>query len=97
MSREDSEALFRKTAYGDTISSDRIKGEDQQIRQMVETLGCLALTIVQAGAYVRETSCTLNDYLALYQRRQKEVLGYLPRHGEEEEGVEDRKRGQRGR
>jgi hypothetical protein len=45
-----------------------------------ETLGCLPLAIVQAGAYIRETSCALEEYLEVYQRRQKEVLGYFSKH-----------------
>jgi hypothetical protein len=47
---------------------------------VVETLGCLALAIVQAGAYIRETSCSFDDYLELYRRPQEEVLTYFPKY-----------------
>lgn len=77
MSYEDSEALLLKTAYGDTAPDNRFKGEGWKI---VKTLGRLALAIVQAGAYIRETSCPLDDYLECYRRRQKEVLAYFPKH-----------------
>jgi hypothetical protein len=72
--------LFWKTAYGGTVPGDRFKKQGRQVRQVVETLGCLALAIVQAGAFIHETSCALEEYLELYQRRQKEVLGYFPKH-----------------
>jgi Tetratricopeptide repeat len=77
MSYEDSEALLFKTAYGDTAPDEKLKRKGQKV---VETLGRLALAIVQAGAYICETSCPLEEYLELYQRRQKEVLGYFPKH-----------------
>jgi len=38
------------------------------------------LGIAQAGAYIRETSCSLKEYFELYKRRQKEVLEYFPDH-----------------
>lgn len=47
---------------------------------MVDTLGCLALAVLQAGAYVRETLCPLDEYFEHYQLGQKEVLGYFPKH-----------------
>ena len=77
MSCEDSEALLYKTAYGGMSPDVRSETDG---RKVVETLGYLALAIVQAGAYIRETSCPLGEYLECYQRRQKEVLGYLPKH-----------------
>jgi hypothetical protein len=37
-------------------------------------LGCLALAIVQASAYVRETSYSFGDYLGLYHRQKMTYL-----------------------
>jgi tetratricopeptide (TPR) repeat protein len=52
----------------------------KKVKQIVEVLGCHALAIVQAGAYIRETSCSLPDYLEIYQRRKKDLLEHLPTH-----------------
>jgi hypothetical protein len=77
MSYDDSEALLFKTAYGDTAPDDRFKKKGLNA---AGTLGRLALAIVQAGAYIRETLCPLEEYLERYQRRQKEMRGYFPRY-----------------
>jgi tetratricopeptide (TPR) repeat protein len=43
-------------------------------QQLVMALGGLPLALDQAGAYVEETPCCLEDYLGLYQRRRAELL-----------------------
>ncbi len=68
-------ALLAKTVYG---TSDLQNKEDEGGREVAEKLGCLALAIVQAGAYIRETSCSFNNYLTLYYQRRELVLTYLP-------------------
>jgi hypothetical protein len=77
MSTDDAVVLLAKIVYG-TASLDT--PEKQAGQEVVETLGCLALAIVQAGAYIRETPCPINEYLELYRRRLKEVLTYFPQH-----------------
>lgn len=66
LSPNDSVSLLNKIIYGATSRSQEASEEGQKI---VETVGHLALAIVQAGAYIRETSCSLHDYLELYKRR----------------------------
>ena len=81
MSSDDAVALLTKTVSGTTVEQDDSHAhEDKAGPQVVQTLGCLALAIVQAGAYIRETSCSMADYLELYRRRRKEVLVYVPKH-----------------
>ncbi|KAF7511604.1 hypothetical protein GJ744_003767 [Endocarpon pusillum] len=77
MSYEDAEALLLKTACSGTAPEVHFHREG---RIIVETLGRLALAILQAGAYIRETSCPPEEYLEHYRRCQKEVLGYFPKH-----------------
>jgi hypothetical protein len=77
LSVDDSVLLLIKTAHGDTTLANEIYEDGKKV---VEALGCLALAIAQAGAYIRETSCSLKDYFEIYERRQKELLGYLPKH-----------------
>ncbi len=43
-------------------------------QELVATMGGLPLALDQVGAYVEETSCSLADYLELYQTRQAELL-----------------------
>jgi tetratricopeptide (TPR) repeat protein len=42
--------------------------------QIVEELDGLPLALDQAGAYIKETPCSLHDYLALYQTRRADLL-----------------------
>ena len=55
MSVNDSWKLLVKTAYGDTTPNNKVCEDGKSI---IEALGYLALGIAQAGAYIRETSCT---------------------------------------
>lgn len=69
--------LLGKVIYGTTIPSpDRV----EESKTIVEALGYLALAIVQAGAYIRETSCSLHEYLDIYERRKRIILDYFPEH-----------------
>ena len=77
MSVDDFQKLLVKTAYGDTTPNNKVCEDGKSI---IEALGYLALGIAQAGAYIRETSCSLKEYFELYKRRQKEVLEYFPDH-----------------
>lgn len=45
---------------------------------IVETLGRLALAIVQAGAYIRQKLCTMEEYCAIYSRQRQRLLAYRP-------------------
>lgn len=47
-------------------------------KPVVETLGRLALAIVQAGAVIRQGLCNLEEYCGVYSRRRKELLSHLP-------------------
>lgn len=47
-------------------------------KHIVETLGCLALAIVHAGATIRQGVCTLDDYCTEYSRHRKQLLDRRP-------------------
>jgi tetratricopeptide (TPR) repeat protein len=51
------------------MSEDRAAAE-----LIVEKMDGLPLALVQAGAYVAETGCSLGDYLTLYESHHKELL-----------------------
>ena len=75
LSCEDAITLLLRTAA--------IKEPSQSSRQaassVVETLGLFALAIVQAGAFIREKLCTLNEYCSEYSRRRQELLRHRPK------------------
>jgi hypothetical protein len=66
MSVHDSWKLLVKTAYGDTTPNDKVYKDGKNV---VEALGCLALAVAQAGAYIRETSFPLKEYFDLARKR----------------------------
>ncbi|KAH0556587.1 hypothetical protein GP486_005564 [Trichoglossum hirsutum] len=51
---------------------------------VVRLLGCLALAIIQAGAFIRQKLCSLEGYCDLYSRRRKRLLGSRPVQGSED-------------
>ena len=48
---------------------------------VAETLGFLALALVQAGAFIRQKFCTLEEYCDEYSRQRQELLNYRPVQG----------------
>ena len=55
---------------------DMATPEDLTIaRAISEELGGLPLALDQAGAYIKETPCLLQDYLARYRTRRQDLLG----------------------
>ncbi|KAK5215421.1 hypothetical protein LTR47_011280 [Exophiala xenobiotica] len=70
-------SLLNKTIYG---MINPLQGATDESKKITKSLGHLALAIVQAGAYIRETSCSLREYLDVYQRRKRDLLLHLPTH-----------------
>ncbi len=74
---QESTVLLLRWAHllDDDGSLDQVRGEDRvAAERIVETMGGLPLAIVQAGAYMEETGCTLVDYLDLYMTHHKDLL-----------------------
>ena len=64
------------------LKSGDLPSEDHDIRRLalpiVETLGYLALAVNHAGAFIRETVCSLEGYLDVYMRHRKKLLSSPP-------------------
>jgi hypothetical protein len=45
---------------------------------VAKTLGCLALAIIQAGAYVRQGLCSIGEYYSIYSHRRERLLRHQP-------------------
>ncbi len=61
--------LILKTTGVDTFH----KPARETAKPVVETLGCLALAVVQAGAVIREGQCRMEEYCAIYSRHRQEL------------------------
>jgi tetratricopeptide (TPR) repeat protein/transcriptional regulator with XRE-family HTH domain len=58
------------TSLDDAQTEDRAAAE-----RIVMEMDGLPLALVQAGAYIEETGCSLSDYLSLYAAHRKDLLG----------------------
>jgi hypothetical protein len=77
LSPNDSVSLLNKLIYGSTNSSELVT---HALQNIAAALGYLALALVQAGAYIRETSCSPQEYVDIYNRRTANLLQYQPKH-----------------
>ena len=66
--------LLLKSAAVESVSDDN----QQQAKSIVETLGCLALAIIQAGGYIRQKLCRLEDFSDIYSQQRQRLLNYKP-------------------
>lgn len=68
--------LLRRAGMVSLLSSlDEAAGEDRTLAlQMTQEMDGLPLALDQAGAYIRETPCSLATYLARYQARNTDLL-----------------------
>jgi hypothetical protein len=77
MARDEAHSLLSKTAYGESQVTEDIATD---IGRLVDALGCLALAVVQAGAYIQKTKYSPAEYLLIYDRRYKDLLSFVPLH-----------------
>ena len=61
--------LFARTTGDADDSAERTAAEELSLM-----LGYLPLALEQAGAYVKETSCSITDYVASFRRRSDQLL-----------------------
>ena len=77
LSMDDSVSLLTKMVSGAT---NPLQGAVEGSQKVVAALGHLALAVVQAGAYIRESSYTLQEYLDICEKRQNILLQEIPKH-----------------
>lgn len=71
MATDEAVSLVLKTAGVRDLTDASIR---EAAKQVVLTLGCLALAIVQAGAVIREGHLRIDEYCDIYYRRREELL-----------------------
>ena len=75
MAVDEAVILLLKTIGTDDPSSEMSR---RTAKNIVTTLGNLALAITQAGAVIRQNICRIEDYCDMYQRRRRELLSRAP-------------------
>ena len=74
MGLEEAVNLFLRAANMEDDSSIPIQ---EDARTIVNTLGCLALAIVHAGAYVQQGLCSIGEYCTIYAHQREQLLNHL--------------------
>ena len=75
MDPEEAVTLFLRAAGVEDTTAEIVRKEAAVV---AKTLGCLALAIVQAGAYVRQGLCSIGEYCDIYSHRRESLLRYRP-------------------
>jgi hypothetical protein len=71
MDLEEAVTLFLRAAGVEDTAAEIVRKEATAV---AKTLGCLALAIVQAGAYVRQGLCSIGEYYSIYSHRRERLL-----------------------
>jgi hypothetical protein len=75
MDLEEVVTLFLRAAGVEDTAAEIVRKEAAAV---AKTLGCLALAIVQAGAYVRQGLCSIGEYCGIYSHRRESLLRHRP-------------------
>ena len=70
MNEDDASILLLRTAHLDVSNQAYLR----EARDIVADLGCLALAIDQAGAYIFNDGCNIHDYRATFEAHHQELL-----------------------
>ncbi|HET9920290.1 MAG TPA: TIR domain-containing protein [Ktedonobacteraceae bacterium] len=58
----------------DATLESAVESDIARAREISERMGGLPLALDQAGAFIEETACSLDEYLELYQKQHRELL-----------------------
>ena len=76
---EDAEQLlFKTTGIAATLWEDR----DEAAKRIIRTLGSHTLAIIQAGAYIKQRFCSLEDYPTRFKQQQDQLLKFHPQQAQ---------------
>ncbi|KAH6717032.1 hypothetical protein BKA61DRAFT_316777 [Leptodontidium sp. MPI-SDFR-AT-0119] len=83
LEEQDSKNLLLKAAE---VSPELWSSYDNQAREIVRLLGSHTLALIQAGAYISQGHCQLQQYPEVYQRQRQRLLKYRPRQAKSRYG-----------
>ena len=75
MNMEEAVTLLLKATGAENTADEALRKKAIPITQ---TIGLLALAIIQAGAYIRQGLCGIEEYCAMYSRYRQKLLEYVP-------------------
>ena len=75
MNMDEAVILLLKAAGAEDTAD---KATKKKAITVAQTLGFLALAIVQAGAYIRQGLCSIEEYCDMYSRHRQRLLKHLP-------------------
>ena len=75
MDVDNAATLLLRAAGTDDIADQAARTQAISVTQL---LGFLALAIIQAGAYIRQGYCSIEDYCDVYARHRQKLLKHLP-------------------
>ena len=78
LGREDANRLLLKAAGNVALSKER----SEAAGKLVQALGFHTLAIIQAGAYIKRGSCSLEDYPTQFKKQQDRMLKYYPKQAQ---------------
>lgn len=71
MQQEDAITLLLKAADVKNLSDEKAR---DLARPIARTLGYLPLALIQAGAFIRQNICSLEEYLEVYSSHKREIM-----------------------
>ena len=70
--------MDRNEAVALLLRISKLDEESEEVTEMAksitDTLGCLALAIIQAGAAIRQIHCSTSEYHGMYARHRRDLL-----------------------
>ena len=75
MDMDEAVTLLLKAAGAEDTADEAARKKAVRVAQI---LGFLALAIVQAGAYIRQGFCSIEEYYGVYTRRRQKLLQHRP-------------------
>ena len=75
LTMDDAVTLLLKASGAEDIADEASR---KKAIPITKTIGFLALAIVQAGSYIRQGLCGLDEYCELYNRCRQRLLEYIP-------------------
>ncbi|KAL5316656.1 hypothetical protein ACEPPN_015705 [Leptodophora sp. 'Broadleaf-Isolate-01'] len=83
LEEQDSKNLLLKAAE---VSPELWSSYDNQAREIVRLLGSHTFALIQAGAYISQGHCQLQQYPEVYQRQRQRLLKYRPKQAQSRYG-----------
>jgi hypothetical protein len=79
LEEDDSKELLLKASE---LAPESWPSHDNQAKEVVRLLGSHTLALIQAGAYISQGHCQLQQYPEVYKRQRQRLLEYRPKQAQ---------------